>query len=159
MLHSAIFSNLQRKNRTGILDLLLFLHLQSDSSMRVLITILFIFFASLNGCKSYSVSMDNEWSRTEETVFVDDVETNLMNLYNAAADTRNALQQETSVCLSGFSVRVLPSRTRTVSNVSTRQLLLSTHKPVVSRLIHHSIIQLVAFPKEYHIFRLRRILI
>ena len=127
--------------------------------MRVLVTILFFFLASLNGCVNHSVSTDKELSRTEETVFVDDVETSLMNLYSAAADTRNALQQETPVCLSGFSVRVLPSRTRTVSNVNTRQVLLSTHKPVVSRLIHHSIIQLVAFPKEYHIFRLRRILI
>ena len=127
--------------------------------MRVIVTILFFFLASLNGCVSHSVSMDNEWSKTENIVFVDDVEANLMNLYNATAESRNALQQETSVCLSGFSVRVLPSRTRTVSNVSTRQVLLSTHKPAVSRLIHHPVIQLVAFPKEYHIFRLRRILI
>jgi len=127
--------------------------------MRIIATILFFFLASLNGCVNHSVSMDKEWSRTEETVFVDDVGANLMNLYSAAAYTRNALQQETPVCLSGFSVRVLPSRTRTVSNISTRQVLLSTHKPVVSKLIHHSIIQLVAFPKEYHVFRLRRILI
>ena len=127
--------------------------------MRVLVTILFFFLASLNGCVSHSVSMDNECSKTENIVFVDDVEANLMNLYNATADTRNALQQETPVCLSCFSARVLPSRTRTVSNVSTRQVLLSTHKPAVSRLIHHSVTQLVAFPKEYHVFRLRRILI
>lgn len=103
--------------------------------------------------------MDNEWSRTENSTFVDDVESNLMNLYSSAADTRNALQQETTVCTPGFSVRVLPNRTRTVSNVSTRQVLLSTHKPVISRLMHHSITQLIAFPKEYHVFRLRRILI
>ena len=127
--------------------------------MRVLVTILFFFLASLNGCVNHSVSTDKELSRTEETVFVDDVETSLMNLYSAAADTRNALQQETPVCLSGFSVRVLPSRTRTVSNVSIGQVLLSTRKPAVSRLIHHSVTQLVAFPKEYHVFRLRRILI
>ncbi|MBR2771091.1 MAG: hypothetical protein IKD78_03625, partial [Bacteroidales bacterium] len=67
--------------------------------------------------------------------------------------------QESTVCSPGFSVRVLPNRTRTVSNVSIRQVLLLTHKPAVSRLIHHSITQLVAFPKEYHVFRLRRILI
>ena len=127
--------------------------------MRILAAILFIFLANLNGCISHSVSTEIECYNTERTVLVGEMESNLMNLYNAAADTRNALQQETPVCLSGFSVRVLPSRTRTVSNVSTRQVLLSTHKPVVSRLIHHSIIQLVAFPKEYHIFRLRRILI
>ena len=127
--------------------------------MRILVTILFFFLASLNGCVSHSVSMDNEWSKTENIVFVDDVEANLMNLYNATADTRNALQQETSVCLSIFSVRVLSNRTRTVSNVSIRQVLLSTRKPAFSRLIHHSATQLVAFPKEYHVFRLRRILI
>ena len=127
--------------------------------MRVIVTILFFFLASLNGCVNHSVSMDKEWSKTESIVFVDDVKANLMNLYNAAADTRNALQQETPVCLSGFSVRVLPSRTRTVSNVSIRQVLLSTHKPAVSKLIHQSATQLVAFPKEYHVFQLRRILI
>lgn len=103
--------------------------------------------------------MDQEGPMKESIVFIDDVEANLMNLYNATADTRNAIQQETPVCLSGFSVRVLPSRTRTSSNVSIRQALLSTHKPAVSKLIHHSIIRLVAFPKEYHVFQLRRILI
>ena len=139
--------------------LLLFLHVQSDSSMRILVTILFFFLASQNGCVSHSASMDYELSRTENMVFVDDVENNLMNLYNTAADTRNALQQEPSVCLSGFSVRILPNRTRTVSNVSIRPVLLSTRKPAFSRLIHHSATQLVAFPKEYHVFRLRRILI
>ena len=87
------------------------------------------------------------------------MEADLMNLYSATAATRYAVQQESAACVTGFSVRVLPNRTRTVSNTSTRQLLLSTHKPVVSRLIHHSITQLIAFPKEYHIFRLRRILI
>lgn len=127
--------------------------------MRLLVTILLFFLASLNGCVNHSLSMDNEWSRTENSTFVDDVESNLMNLYSSAADTRNALQQETTVCTSGFSVRVLPNRTRTVSNVSTRQVLLSTHKPVISRLMHHSITQLIAFPKEYHVFQLRRILI
>ena len=127
--------------------------------MRVLVSILFFFLASLNGCVNHSVSIKSECQKTEDIVFVDDVEANLMNLYNAAADTRHAVQQETSVCLSGFSVRVLPNRTRTVSNVNIRQVLLSTHKPAVSRLIHHSVTQLVAFPKEYHIFRLRRILI
>jgi len=127
--------------------------------MRVLVTILFFFLVSLDGCVSHSVSVDNEWSKTENIVFVDDVVADLMNLYSATANTRNALQQETSVCLSIFSVRVLSNRTRTVSNVSIRQVLLSTRKPAVSRLIHHSVTQLVAFPKEYHVFRLRRILI
>ena len=127
--------------------------------MRLLVIILLFFLASLNGCVNHSLSMDNEWSRTENSTFVDDVESNLMNLYSSAADTRNALQQETTVCTPGFSVRVLPNRTRTVSNVSTRQVLLSTHKPVISRLMHHSITQLIAFPKEYHVFQLRRILI
>lgn len=127
--------------------------------MRLLVTILLFFLASLNGCVNHSLSMDNGYSRAERTAFVDDVESNLMNLYSSAADTRNALQQETSVCTPGFSARVVPNRTRTVSNVSIRQVLLSTHKPAVSRLIHHSVTQLVAFPKEYHVFRLRRILI
>ena len=127
--------------------------------MRILAVILFIFLANLNSCVSHSVSTEIECYNTERTVLVGEMESNLKNLYHATADTRNALQQETSVCLSGFSIRVLPSRTRTVSNVNIRQVLLSTHKPAVSRLIHHSVTQLVAFPKEYHVFRLRRILI
>lgn len=127
--------------------------------MRILAAIFFLFLANLNGCVSHSVSTEIECHNTERTVLVGEMESNLMNLYNATADTRNALQQETSVCLSGFSVQVLPNRTRTVSNINIRQVLLSTHKPAVSRLIHHSVTQLVAFPKEYHVFRLRRILI
>lgn len=135
------------------------LHRQIDSSMRVFITILFLFIANFSGCVSHSVSSEIERQNRPDTVLVDKMQNNLMNLYHTAADTRHAVQQETTVCLSGFSVRVLPNRTRTVSNVSIRQVLLSTHKPAVSRLIHHSVTQLVAFPKEYHIFRLRRILV
>ncbi|MBQ6770100.1 MAG: hypothetical protein IJP44_03875 [Bacteroidales bacterium] len=127
--------------------------------MRVLLAILFLFIANFSGCVNHSVSIEIDRQSRPSTVLFDEMEDNLMNLYNAAADTRHAVQQETTVCLSGFSVRVLPNRTRTVSNVSIRQVLLSTHKPAVSRLIHHSVTQLVAFPKEYHIFRLRRILV
>ena len=127
--------------------------------MRLWVTILFFFLASLNGCVTPSSSMGNAPSRTENDVFVDEMETNLMDFYSAAAATRHAVQQETAVSLSGFSARVLPNRTRTVSNVNIRQVLLSTNKPAVSRLIHHSVNQLVAFPKEYHVFQLRRILI
>ena len=127
--------------------------------MRVFITILFLVTANFICCVSNSVSSEFELQDRHTTVLVDEMQNNLMNLYNATADTRHAVQQETTVCLSGFSVRVLPNRTRTVSNVNLRQVLLSTHKPAVSRLIHHSVTQLVAFPKEYHIFRLRRILV
>ena len=127
--------------------------------MRVLAAILFLFVANLNGCVSRSVSTEIEYPKTDCTVLIDKMESNLMNLYNATAETRHAVQQESEVCTCGFSVRVLTNRTRTVSNVSIRQVLLSTNKPVVSRLIHLSITQLIAFPKEYHIFRLRRILI
>ena len=127
--------------------------------MRVLVAILFLIVANLNGCVSHSVSTEIESSQTGCTVLIDKMESNLMNLYNATAETRHAVQQESVVCTSGFSVRVLTNRPRTVSNVSIRQVLLSTNKPVVSKLIHLSITQLVAFPKEYHIFRLRRILV
>ena len=115
--------------------------------MRVLVVILFVFFANLGSPK------------TEHAVLVNETESDLMSLYSAAADNQNAVQQETTACVFGFSVRILTNRTRTVNNVNIRQVLLSTHKPAVSRLIHHSITRLIAFPKEYHIFRLRRILI
>lgn len=127
--------------------------------MRLLAAILFLFLACLNGCVSHSVPMESECSKARTAVFVGDTEANLMNLYSAAAATRYAVQSESEVCTSGFSVRISPNRTRTVSNVSTRQVLLSTHRPLISRLIHQSVTHLIAFPKEYHIFRLRRILI
>lgn len=127
--------------------------------MRFLVAILLIFLMNLDGCVNQSFSIGKEFSKTDSIVFVDSVEANLMNLYNAAAETRHAVQPDNTVCTPGFSMRVLPNRTRTVSNVSIRQVLLSTHKPAVSRLIHHSVTQLVAFPKEYHVFQLRRILI
>ena len=127
--------------------------------MRYLVTLLFFFLASLNGCVNQSVSMEIERSKTGDVVFIDEMDANLMNLYTASAATRHAVQEESTVCTPGFSVRVLPNRTRTVSNVNIRQVLLSTNKPAVSRLIHHSVNQLVAFPKEYHVFQLRRILI
>ena len=127
--------------------------------MRFLVAILLIFLMNLDGCVNQSFSIGKEFSKTDSIVFVDSVEANLMNLYNAAAETRHAVQPDGTVCTTGLSMRVLPNRTRTVSNVSIRQVLLSTHKPAVSGLIHHSITQLVAFPKEYHVFQLRRILI
>ena len=127
--------------------------------MRFLVAILLIFLMNLDGCVNQSFSIGKEFSKTDSIVFVDSVEANLMNLYNAAAETRHAVQPDGTVCTTGLSMRVLPNRTRTVSNVSIRQVLLSTHKPAVSGLIHHSITHLVAFPKEYHVFQLRRILI
>lgn len=127
--------------------------------MRILVTILFLFLASFNGCVNSTATVEMGSQEAEGTVLSDQLERELMNLYSAATDTRNALQQESSVCFMGFSVRVLPQRTRTISNVSIRQVLLSTHKPVISTLMHHPITQLVAFPKEYHVFRLRRILV
>ena len=127
--------------------------------MRLLVAILFLFLTSFNGCVNHAATVEMGGQKAEGTVLSDQLERDLMNLYSAATDTRNALQQESSVCFTGFSVRVLPQRTRTISNVSIRQVLLSTHKPVISTLMHHPITQLVAFPKEYHVFRLRRILV
>lgn len=115
--------------------------------MRTIIAILFILFANLGSPKA------------ERPTIVDETQSKLMSFYNAAADTQNAVQQETTAYTVNLSVRVLPNRTRTASNVNTRQVLLSTHKPAISKLIHRSIIKLIAFQKEYHVFRLRRILI
>ena len=128
--------------------------------MRIVATILFLLLLQLNGCTNLSVSDAKEETRAENSVLADKVESDLMNLYNAAADNRNALQQEASICLPTTSVHILVHRNRVVNhNVSIRHALLQTHRPTVSKLIHHSVTQLVAFPKEYHVFRLRRILV
>ena len=128
--------------------------------MRIVATILFLLLLQLNGCTNYSVSDEKEETQAENSVLADKVESDLMNLYNAAADNRNALQQEANICLPTTVVHILVHRNRVVNhNVSIRHALLQTHRPTVSKLIHHSVTQLVAFPKEYHIFRLRRILV
>lgn len=127
--------------------------------MRILIAILLFLLSNLDSCVSRSVSVEDECQEAENTILVGEMDGKLMNLYNAVANNSLALQHESTVCAPGFSLRVMPNRTRTASNVNIRQVLLSTHKPVVSRLIHYSIIQLVAFPKEYLVFRLRCILI
>ena len=115
--------------------------------MRILIAIIFVLFANLGSPK------------TEHPAIANETQSELMSFYNAAADTQNAVQQETTAYTVNVSVRVLPNRTRTASNINIRQVLLSTHKPAISKLIHRSAIKLIAFPKEYHVFRLRRILI
>ena len=114
--------------------------------MRIVIAILFLFFANLGSPKA------------EHPAIVNETKSDLMSFYNAAADhNNNAVQQETTAYIVNVSVRLLPNRTRTASNVNIRQVLLSTHKPAISKLIHRSVIKLIAFPKEYHVFRLRRI--
>lgn len=127
--------------------------------MRISVAILLVFLVNLKGCVNHSVSEDIVETKTESTVYVDSLEADLMNLYSATAATRYAVQPESAVYSLGLSVRISPNRIRTVSNVSTRQVLLLTHKPLISRLIHQSVTHLIAFPKEYHIFQLRRILI
>lgn len=128
--------------------------------MRIVATILFLLLLQLNGCTNYSVSDAKEETQAENSVLADKVESDLMNLYNAAADNRNALQQEANICLPTTSVHILAHRHRVINhNVSIRHALLQTHRPAVSKLIHHSVTQLVAFPKEHHVFRLRRILV
>ena len=128
--------------------------------MRIVATILFLLLLQLNGCTNHSVSDVKKETQAESSVLADKVETDLMNLYNAAADNRNALQQEANICLPNTSVHILVHRNRVVNhNVSIRHALLQTHRPTVSKLVHHSVTQLVAFPKEYHVFWLRRILV
>ena len=128
--------------------------------MRYLVSIVFLLLLNLNGCTNHSVLGSNESAPTNNTILSDKCEANIETLYNALADNRNALQEEANVCSPTTSFRIVNNRNRIVHhNVTMRQTLLSTHRPVVAKLIHHSITQLVAFPKEYHIFRLRRILI
>lgn len=132
----------------------------TSTEMRIVATILFLLLLQLNGCTIFSVPVEKAERLAEISVLADKVEADLMNLYNAAADNRNALQQEANICLPTTSVQIFAHRNRVINhNVSIRHALLQTHRPTVSKLIHHSVTQLVAFPKEYHVFRLRRILV
>lgn len=118
------------------------------------------FILSLSGCTTHSKSVDKELIDTGNTTWYNKIETNIAMLYDAVADNRNALYEDSNVCTPYTGIRLLTNRNRIVNhNTSLRQVLLSTHKPVVAKLIHHSVTSLIALPKEYHIFRLRRILI
>ena len=129
--------------------------------MRNLGFILWLFLLlPLSSCVNYSISVNNEPTQAQSTVLIDKVEANLMNLYMAASANRNALQEEANIGAPTTSVRILTNRNRSINqNVTIRHTLLSTHRPAVSKLIHHPVTQFIAFPKEYHVFRLRRILI
>lgn len=128
--------------------------------MRRICAILLLFIFGLMGCTTSSVSTENGNLQADETVLLDKMEANMAAFYDAAAANRNALQEEVNLCAPTISVRVLTNRNHVINHpVTIRQALLQTHRPVVRNLIHHSVIQLVAFPKEYYIFRLRRILI
>ena len=129
--------------------------------MRILGLILWLFLLlPLSSCVNYSIPGNNEPTQVQNTVLIDKVEANLMNLYMAASANRNALHEEANVCAPTTSMRTLTNRNRSINqNVTIRHTLLSTHRPTVSKLIHHPVTQFIAFPKEYHVFRLRRILI
>ena len=128
--------------------------------MRRFSAILLLFVLGLMGCTTSSLPTEKGNLQTDETVLLDQMEANMEAFFNAAAANRNALQEEANICVPTTSARVLTNRNRVINHpVTIRQTLLQTHRPAVKNLIHHSIIQLVAFPKEYHVFQLRRILI
>jgi len=127
--------------------------------MRIIGAILLFLLMSINGCnRCYPIS--HEINQKQTCTLQDRMETNQIALYTATAANRNALQEEANFYVPTTSVRILTNRNRVINQpVTIRQTLMQTHRPVLKNLIHHSVIQLVAFPKEYHIFRLRRILI
>ena len=130
------------------------------SVMKSIGIIVLFFLLQLNGCTSHSVSTEKNHSQTECTQILDKIEADLMVLYHAAADNRNAVHEEAHLCTPNTIVRVLTHRSRALlHNVSLRQTLRQTHRPTVSKLTHHPVTQFIAFPKEYHVFQLRRILI
>ncbi len=121
--------------------------------------IMLFFILSLSGHTTLSKSVDKEPIGTTSDWY-DKIGSDIEMLCRAVADNRNALHEVSNACTPSTAIRILTNRSRIVNhNTSLRQVLLSTHKPVVARLIHHPITSLIALPKEYHIFRLRRILI
>lgn len=128
--------------------------------MRPIVAILLFLFLPFTGCTNRSVSNEKVGVDDVASVLMDQLEANQMALYNATAANRNALQEEANFCAPTTNVRVLTNRNRVVNHqVTIRQALMQTHRPAVKNLIHHSVVQLVAFPKETYVFRLRRILV
>lgn len=133
---------------------------ERSEEMKAFGFIMLFFILSLSGHTTPSKSVDKEPIHAGSTAWYNKIETNIAMLYNAVADNRNALHEDSNACTPYTGVRLLTNRNRIVNhNTSLRQVLLATNKPVVAKLIHHPVSSLIAFPKEYHIFRLRRILI
>lgn len=122
--------------------------------------ILFLLLFCFCGCTEVAPVAINELKVNETSVISDKIDAARMSLYNATASQRNAVQQEVANVLPVSSSRVLTERNRTNPNHTVHFVtLISARMPNSFKLGRKSIIHLVAFPKDCHIIRLRRLLI
>ena len=122
--------------------------------------ILFLLLFCFCGCTEVAPVAINELKVNETSVICDKIDAARMSLYNATASQRNAVQQEVANVLPVSSSRVLTERNRTNPNNTVQFVtLISARTPNSFKLGRKSINHLVAFPKDCHIIRLRRLLI
>lgn len=122
--------------------------------------ILFLLLFCFCGCTEISPVAVNELKASETSVISDQLDNARMTLYKATASQRNAVQQEVANVLPVSSSRVLSERNRNHNNHTVNFVtLISARTPNSMKLGRKSINHLVAFPKDCHIIRLRRLLI
>ena len=122
--------------------------------------ILFLLLFCFCGCTKISPVAINEQKDNKTSVISDQLDNARMSLYDATASQRNAVQQEVANVLPVSGSRVLSERNRNHNNHIVHFVsLISARTPNSYRLGRKSIIHLVAFPKDCHIIRLRRLLI
>lgn len=121
------------------------------------IILLFLLFI-LSGCNSVVQNGESDLKKPDSSVITDEVNSNLMMLYDAAASNRNAIEHEVSSSTLSCNFRIVNQSRNRISNQNQFQIkLIAAHLPDSNKLSRHPITFLIAFSKEYHIFQLRRI--
>lgn len=122
--------------------------------------ILFLLLFCFCGCTEVVPVAINELKINETSVISNKIDAARMSLYNATASQRNAVQQEVANVLPVSSSRVLTERNRCQNHHNVQFVtLISARTPNSIKLSRKSINHLIAFPKDCHIIRLRRLLI
>lgn len=122
----------------------------------ILLVLLFI----LSGCSSGVSKSEISFKDAESSVIIDKVDSDLMMLYDATASNRNAIEHEVSASAPTCQLRIInQNRNRNTNQNLFYIKTIAAHLPDSIKMSHHPICFLFALSKEYHVFRLRRILI
>ena len=128
--------------------------------MKIKSFILFLLLFCFCGCTENTSVATAELTGKTVAVIADNIEAARMSLYSATASQRNAVQQEVANVLPASYSRILTERNRAnIHHTVHFASLISTRTPNCFKLSRKSITHLVAFPKDCHVIRLRRLLI
>lgn len=129
------------------------------ATMRVKTIILSVMLLCLAECAAASMPASKGHSGATDNACLNDKQaSDIMVLIDATNRQHHAIQQETVRCAAPIGTRVMTEKEqRTDSARSYCKSIIAPRIPAAIRLNHHPINLLLAFPKEYHIFQLRRL--